>query len=149
MQFDFERLEVYQEAVEIVHRIYGTTKLFPRDELFGITNQLRRASTSIPSNIAEGSSRGKKEFIHFLNIARGSCYECVPLLEISRRQGYIKQDLLNSFIQELHKILKNKEQTIKKQEELIRSMSERLDRLENLFFSESVSKSNTSDEPKL
>ena len=104
MQFNFEKLKVYKESIEFAHKIYEITKRFPRDELFGMTNQLWRASTSIPSNIAEGSSRGKNGFTHFLNIARGSTYECGPLLELSKRQGYIKQDVLSELMQELHKI---------------------------------------------
>jgi len=104
MKFNFEKLEVYQEAVEFANQIYEITKLFPRNELFGITNQLRRAAISIACNTAEGSSRTKKEFIRFLNIALGSAYECVPLLEISKRQGYVKDDMFNRLIDELHKI---------------------------------------------
>ncbi len=88
----------------MANKIYEITKLFPKSEIFGITNQLRRASISIPSNIAEGSSRGKKEFIHFLNIALGSCYERVPLLEISKRQEYISHESYSELIDELHKI---------------------------------------------
>ena len=104
MKFNFEKLDVYQDAVEFANQIYNITKPFPKSEMFGITNQIRRASISIPTNIAEGSSRGKKEFIHFLNIALGSAYECVPLLEISKRQGYVKDDMFNELIDELHKI---------------------------------------------
>ncbi len=104
MKFNFEKLEVYQDAVEFANQIYNITKPFPKSEMFGITNQIRRASISTPSNIAEGSSRSKKEFIRFLNIALGSAYECVPLLEISRRQGYVKDDMFNKLIDELHKI---------------------------------------------
>jgi four helix bundle protein len=104
MQFNFEKLEVYQDAIEFANRVYGITKRFPKNEMFGITNQLRRASISIPSNIAEGSSRGKKEFIHFLNIALGSCYECIPLLEISKRQEYVTHESFTELIEELHKI---------------------------------------------
>jgi four helix bundle protein len=104
MQFNFEKLDVYQDAIEFANNIYKITKAFPKSEMFGITNQIRRASVSIPNNIAEGSSRGKKEFIHFLNIALGSTYECVPLLEISRRQEYLRDEMFNELIDELHKI---------------------------------------------
>jgi len=104
MQFNFERLEVYNDAVELANQTYEITKTFPRSEIFGITNQVRRAAISIPSNIAEGSSRGKKEFIHFLNIALGSAYECVPLLEISKKQAYLSHELYSELIDELHKI---------------------------------------------
>ena len=104
MQFNFEKLEVYNDAVELANQTYEITKTFPRSEIFGITNQVRRAAISIPSNIAEGSSRGKKEFIHFLNIALGSAYECVPLLEISKRQEYFSHESHSELIDELHKI---------------------------------------------
>jgi len=104
MQFNFEKLEVYQDAIELANHIHEITKPFPRNELFGITNQLRRAAISIACNTAEGSSRTKKEFIRFLNIALGSTYECVPLLEVCKRQKYISYELFNGFIGELHKI---------------------------------------------
>jgi len=104
MQFNFERLEVYNDALELANQTYEITKTFPRSEIFGITNLVRRAAISIPSNIAEGSSRGKKEFIHFLNIALGSAYECVPLLEISKRQGYLNHESFSELINNLHKI---------------------------------------------
>src|SRR6056297_3458131 len=89
MTFQFEKLEVYKDALDTVDKIYKITKNFPKDEMFGITSQLRRAGVSIPSNIAEGSSRGSNEFSHFIDIGLGSCYECVPLLEVSKRQEYI------------------------------------------------------------
>ncbi|MFH2012294.1 MAG: four helix bundle protein [Pseudomonadota bacterium] len=104
MQFNFEKLEVYKDAIEFANRIYETIKAFPKNEIFGVSNQLRRASISIPSDIAEGSTRGKKEFIHFLNIALGSSYECVPLLEISMRQEYINHKSFSDLIEGLHKI---------------------------------------------
>jgi len=97
-------LEVYEEAIEFTNKIYEITKTFPKSEVFGITNQLRRSAVSIPSNIAEGSSRGKKEFIRFLSIALGSCYECLPLLEISKRQKYLPTEAFASLVDELHKI---------------------------------------------
>lgn len=103
-RFNFENLDVYQEAVEFAVRIYLITKSFPKEEWFGLVSQLRRAAVSVSSNIAEGSSRTKKEFIHFLNIALGSVYECVPLTEISKRQGFIDQASFDSLYGELHRI---------------------------------------------
>lgn len=94
--FSFERLNVYQDAVKLVLDIYKVTKTFPRDELFGLVSQLRRAAVSVSLNIAEGSGRGKKEFMHFLDMARGSCYELVPLLKIASELGYLKQQDFNN-----------------------------------------------------
>lgn len=103
-QFNFEKLDVYRDAIEFANHVYEITKSFSKNEMFGITNQLRRASFFMSSNIAEGSSRGKKEFAHFLNIALGSSYECVPLLEISKNQGFIGQPSYRNLVEELHKI---------------------------------------------
>ncbi|MFQ5840641.1 MAG: four helix bundle protein, partial [Candidatus Methylomirabilales bacterium] len=60
-------------------------------ELYGITGQLRRAAVSVALNVAEGSGRSKKEFAHYLKMARTSVYECIPLLSVAQRQGYFSQ----------------------------------------------------------
>ena len=104
MEFNFEKLEVYNDAVDYANRVYAITKKFPKDEIFGITNQIGRASVSIPANIVEGSSRWKKEFIRFLNISLGSSCEWVPLLQISKSQEYINNENFNELIRRLHKI---------------------------------------------
>lgn len=87
--FNFEKLDVYRLGLEIVDRIYSLTKKFPKEELFALTSQLRRAVISIVLNIVEGSGRTKKEFSHFINMARTSGYECIACLEIARRRKYI------------------------------------------------------------
>jgi len=89
MAFNFEKLEVYQEAVALADEVYELTKNFPKDEMFGLTSQLRRSATSASLNVAEGSGRSTREFGFYVKRARASVYECVPLLEISRRQNYI------------------------------------------------------------
>ena len=97
--FNFERLTVYQEAIDFSKRIYRLTEKFPRQERFGVVDQLRRAAVSVAANIAEGSSRTKREFKNFLRIARGSLYECICLLNISCETSYIPQETYFTFYQ--------------------------------------------------
>jgi four helix bundle protein len=81
-------LEVWQESVALAKNVYDLTRLYPREELFGLTNQMRRAAVSIPSNIAEGAARhGSREFMQFLYTAVGSATEFDTQLEISRAVG--------------------------------------------------------------
>ena len=83
-------LLVYQKSMDLVEEIYKISKTFPDDEKFGLINQMRRASVSIPSNIAEGAGRrSKKEFIQFLFIALGSLNELQTQLQIAQRLKYI------------------------------------------------------------
>jgi four helix bundle protein len=84
------RLEAWKEAMALVKMVYTATQSFPKDELYGLTNQMRRAAVSIPSNIAEGAARSsKKEFVQFLSIARGSLSELETQLLISTDLGYL------------------------------------------------------------
>jgi len=107
MGFDFENLEVYKKALNFSVKIYELTKRFPDDEKFGIVSQVRRAAVSISSNIAEGSGRyNKKDFAQFLRIARGSIYECIPLLEISSREGYVNESNYGSLILDCNELAK-------------------------------------------
>lgn len=89
--FKFEELKVYQKALVFTDKIYELTKQWPKSELFGLVNQLRRAAISIALNIAEGSSRTSKDFGHFLSLARGSCFECVAILTIAKNQKLINE----------------------------------------------------------
>ena len=83
-------LLAWQEAMELVKVVYQTTSHFPAFENFGLSNQLRRAAISIPSNIAEGAGReGAKEFLEFLSIARGSLSELETQILLARDLGYL------------------------------------------------------------
>ena len=104
--FDFEKLNVYQKAVNFSNEIYIITKGFPKEERFGLQNQLIRAANSVSLNIAEGSSYKKGAFKDFLRRARGSAYECVPCLRIAQRRNYINEENFSKFYSELQIISK-------------------------------------------
>ncbi len=86
----YRDLETWQQAVSLVLEVYRVTKLFPKEELFGLTSQVRRAVVSIPSNIAEGQGRAStKEFLHHLSIAYGSLCETETQILIAKELGYL------------------------------------------------------------
>ena len=92
MEFLFKNLIVWQKAVELVKEVYGLIQRLPPEERYALTDQLRRAAVSIPSNIAEGNGRsGNKDYAHFLAIARGSLYETITQLELAKELGYIEE----------------------------------------------------------
>ena len=91
-------LDAWKNAVALTSKIYTLTKSFPKDEIYCLTNQMRRAAISIPSNIAEGAARNSDlEFIRFLNIAQGSLSELDTQLIISFNLNYIDNELLDEF----------------------------------------------------
>lgn len=91
--FKFEKLEVWQKAVEFADLIYELTKNFPADERFGLTSQLRRSAVSVSSNIAEGSSRSSEtDFARFIEIAYGSLLESVSEMMVARKQNLIEPE---------------------------------------------------------
>ncbi len=88
----YKNLEAWKLAMKIVKEIYVLTKLFPKDELFALTSQIKRAVISIPSNIAEGIGRNyKKDTIQFLHISRGSLYELETQLSIALMLEFINE----------------------------------------------------------
>src|SRR5258708_30402354 len=105
----YRDLIAWQRGMRLVTGIYEATRPFPRDELYGLTNQLRRAAVSVPSNIAEGQARfSRKEFHHFLSVARGSLVEIETQLLIARNLKYLrpaKADILLAAAEELGRIL--------------------------------------------
>ena len=90
---DYKELVAWQKSIGLVERIYRATQCFPKDEVYGLTNQLRRAAVSIPSSIAEGQGRGSAaEFDRFLRIANGSRQEVETQLIIANRLGYLDDE---------------------------------------------------------
>jgi len=87
---DYTKIEAWKLADDLTMLIYQITKSFPKEELYGLTNQLRRAASSVPANIAEGSARGtQKDYLHFLYIARASLTEDHYFVHLSKRLGYV------------------------------------------------------------
>jgi len=89
--FSFENLKVYKDSLGFSKDIYRLTRVFPKEEIFGLTSQLRRAASSVVLNIAEGSGLTRSEFKNFLRRARGSAYECIPILAIALDAKYISE----------------------------------------------------------
>ena len=106
-RFRFEKLEVWQDARKINQAIYRLTRKFPREELFAMTSQIRRASTSISSNIAEGSGRNSdKDFARFLEQACGSLMEVASTFYLALDEGYVGESDLEPLFDELEELAK-------------------------------------------
>ncbi len=106
--FQFEKLIVYQKALDVIDYVYEQTSSFPKEELYGLMSQFRRAAVSISLNIAEGTARSKTDYRRFLDIAQGSVFECVTILEICKRRKYIvekQHSHLRSCFLELSKMI--------------------------------------------
>jgi len=112
---DFKDLRIWQKGIEVVKDIYTVTKKFPKDELYGLTSQMRRSAVSIPSNIAEGFRRyHNKEYKQFLYIAMGSCAELETQIIISHDLKYINENDKNEIIETLNYICRMIFKLIKK-----------------------------------
>lgn len=92
IQFNFEKLIVYQKSLDYVDFVYEVTANFPNSEKYSLVDQFRRAAISISLNIGEGSSGTKKEFINFLRISNRSLRECVVCITVSFRRKYIDNE---------------------------------------------------------
>jgi four helix bundle protein len=87
---DYTKIEAWKLADDLTVAVYQATKSFPREEIYGIISQIRRAACSVPANIVEGSSReSQRDYLHFLYIARGSLSEAQYFVHLSRQLGYV------------------------------------------------------------
>ena len=103
---DHKKLDAWKKSIELVEIVYRSTTGFPKEELYGITSQIRRSAVSIPSNIAEGAGRDStKEYIRFLNISVGSLSELETQLIIANRLGYSVESNLFDLIIEVRKLI--------------------------------------------
>jgi four helix bundle protein len=108
-------LEVWKKAMNLVAQVYSLTARFPKEELYGLTSQIRPSAVSTPSNIAEGAARhSRKEFIQFLHIASGSVAELETQLLLAIRMGFISSDSIISHVEEVRKLLLGLLRSLKK-----------------------------------
>jgi len=105
----YKKLLVWKKADQLAYQIYVVTRDFPKEEIYGITSQLRRAGLSVPTNIAEGYARqGKKQLKQFINIALGSLAETRYLVDFSARLGYFNKaqySMLGDLAEQVGKLL--------------------------------------------
>ena len=101
MGHTYRELRVWQESVDMAVNVYGLTRSFPKEELYGLTSQLRRSAVSVGSNIAEGQGRlSKKDFRRFLSQARGSLFEMETQLVIAARLGHVPEPGLKAVLKQ-------------------------------------------------
>ena len=104
---NYQNLDVWKRSMQLVKAVYEITKLYPKDEVFALTQQTRRAVVSIPSNIAEGIGRNyKKDTIQFLYISKGSLYELETLINIAHRLDYMSSENLSNLILQNNEVLR-------------------------------------------
>lgn len=104
---NLKELNIWNKAIELSVAVYKATTNFPKEEIYGLTSQIRKSAISIPSNISEGAGRNSnKEFIHFLGIENGSSYELQTQLIISNKLNLINDDTLQSLLKEIEEIQK-------------------------------------------
>lgn len=105
VEYSFEKLKVWQRAMELSRDAYKISKKFPNDEKYGMVSQLRRAAVSVPLNIAEGKGRyHNKVFLQFLFHARGSLYEVVTLVKLAVDLGYLGEKEVESLFESCHDV---------------------------------------------
>lgn len=106
---DYTKIQAWQKADDLTVAVYEATRLFPKEESYSLTSQIRRAAYSVPANIVEGASReSKKDYLHFLVIARGSLGETHYFLHLAQRLGYLSaadSNRLSSAAEETQRIL--------------------------------------------
>ena len=101
----YTNLEIWKKSYSLALQIYGISKTFPNDEKFGLISQIRRASVSIPINIAEGAGRAtEKDFANFIQIAIGSANEVECELMLAKDLGYVNEDIFQNLYDQLREV---------------------------------------------
>ena len=119
MARDHRRLRVFHEAHDLALAVYRETRDFPKDEWFGLRAQLRRAAVSVPSNIVEGSARrGRREYVNFVNVSRGSAAEVAYLVALAFELGYLAEASADVLRRRYDRLIPQLESLLKKLEAL-------------------------------
>ena len=102
---NYKDLKVWEKAHQFTLEVYEITKLFPKEEMYSLTNQLRRVASSIPANIAEGCGKNSQaEFAHFLNVSLGSANEAEYFLILSKDLKYINENIFDTLLKIMNEI---------------------------------------------
>lgn len=105
IKLPFKKLKIWRNAMDLAKEIYLLTKFFPKEEMFGLTSQMKRSAISVPSNIAEGSQRtSDKDFANFILISKGSLAELETQLLLSFEIEYVKKDFLDKVILQIEEL---------------------------------------------
>jgi len=111
----YRQLDIWKKGIELVKDVYRVTNSFPKEELYGLTNQMKRAAVSIPSNIAEGFRRQhNNEFRQFLHITLGSCAELETQVTIAKELGYIGEQIESELLEKSDHLCRMTRNLIKK-----------------------------------
>ena len=104
---NYKNLKIWQKSVDLAVKVYKSTNNFPKEEMYGLTSQIRRCAVSVPSNIAEGSGRNTdKDFRNFLGYSHGSSYELETQLLIANRVGFLENEVFESLHENIIEIQK-------------------------------------------
>lgn len=104
--FRFESLEIWKLAIEYANKLYEVAKKFPKEELFALGDQLKRAAVSISNNIAEGSGGTTKEFVNYLNVAIKSTLETVNILYFAQERGFVDKNIREGLYEEAERLIR-------------------------------------------
>ncbi len=111
----YRDLKIWQKSIALVTKVYEKTNTFPKEEIYGLTSQIRRSAVSIPSNISEGYGReGKKDYLRFLNIAISSLFELQTQLIIGKNLSFLEENIFNSLYEDTREIERMLSSYIKK-----------------------------------
>jgi four helix bundle protein len=104
---NFRELKIWQRSMDLAEQVYKMTVYFPKEEIYGLSSQLKRCAVSVPSNISEGAGRAtNRQFRHFLEFSMGSCNEIQTQTELAGRFNYISIDLRNQILEEALQVYK-------------------------------------------